>query len=233
MVKEVSGELSISRILSWGIIHLGRRLPAASSDLPEVQRGLRSLSWSCSRWGLPRGVVTVAAGVQRHRFTDSRGLTAGRFLSVALSLDRSRPPLAATLPYGVRTFLPPREGASDPLTTLRTVRGLGPGNADFKVPNGAALSPAPARAHALAQGGGMYAARHSGLTPRHYELAHLEEGGVSLRETISQTLSRSFAFAQDRPLPLERCFLFYVVRRRVEESGYADSSSCWRKKMMR
>ena len=40
---------SISRILSRpkpvGIIHLGRRLPVASSDLPEVQRGQRSLTF--------------------------------------------------------------------------------------------------------------------------------------------------------------------------------------------
>src|SRR4029450_8156810 len=37
----------------------------------------------------------------------------GRLLSVALSPDRSGPPLAATLPSGVRTFLPPRSATSD------------------------------------------------------------------------------------------------------------------------
>src|SRR5262249_28109497 len=41
------------------------------------------------------------------RFTLTPDLTAeGGLLSVALSPDRSGPPLAAILPYGVRTFLP-------------------------------------------------------------------------------------------------------------------------------
>src|SRR5437870_9228724 len=42
-------------------------------------------------------------------FTLAPSLAArGGLLSVALSPDRSEPPLAATLPCGVRTFLPPR-----------------------------------------------------------------------------------------------------------------------------
>ena len=49
-----------------------------------------------------------------HRFTIAPRLAArGCLLSVALSPDRSGPPLAATLPCGVRTFLPPRGAASD------------------------------------------------------------------------------------------------------------------------
>ena len=43
-----------------------------------------------------------------HRFTLAPGRQArGGLLSVALSPDRSGPPLTATLPCGVRTFLPP------------------------------------------------------------------------------------------------------------------------------
>ena len=49
-----------------------------------------------------------------HRFTIAPRLAArGCLLSVALSPDRSGPPLAATLPCGVRTFLPPPGAASD------------------------------------------------------------------------------------------------------------------------
>jgi len=61
----------VSRVLSRAVISLGRRLPAASSDLPEGQTGRTSprrrqvvaktprraaalpSAWSCSGWGLP------------------------------------------------------------------------------------------------------------------------------------------------------------------------------------
>src|SRR5436309_15350903 len=56
-----------------------------------------------------------------HRFTIAPRLAArGCLLSVALSPDRSGPPLAATLPCGVRTFLPPRGAASDCSTSSRS-----------------------------------------------------------------------------------------------------------------
>ena len=68
----------------------------------------------------PGGVYRVSAltsgpgELLPHRFTVAPRLTArGCLLSVALSPDRSGPPLAATMPCGVRTFLPPREAASD------------------------------------------------------------------------------------------------------------------------
>ncbi|GBD24869.1 hypothetical protein HRbin30_00183 [bacterium HR30] len=76
--------------------------------------------WSCSRWGLPSTRVTTNAGALTHRFHRFRqAWLAGRLFSVALSLDRSRPPLAATLPYGVRTFLPGHFSPERPPGPLR------------------------------------------------------------------------------------------------------------------
>ncbi len=46
---------SISRVLSWTIIHLRQVSPPACSDLPESTAGHSSRIpiWSCSEWGLP------------------------------------------------------------------------------------------------------------------------------------------------------------------------------------
>ena len=107
---------SISRILcplsGAAVIPLDRRLPAGSSDIPEVERGPRALVLVLLRVGF--------AARRRHRRRGSSPIVSptprssrGRLLSVALSPDRSGPPLAATLPCGVRTFLPPRSEASD------------------------------------------------------------------------------------------------------------------------
>lgn len=107
---------SISRILfplaRAAVIPLDRRLPAGSSDVPEAKRGPRNLVFVLLRVGF--------AARHRHRCRGSSPIVSptpryarGRLLSVALSPDRSGPPLAATLPFGVRTFLPPRSEASD------------------------------------------------------------------------------------------------------------------------
>jgi len=110
---------SISRILcplsGAAVIPLDRRLPAGSSDVPEDERGPRNLVFVLLRVGF--------AARRRHRRRGSLPIVSptprssrGRLLSVALSPDRSGPPLAATLPSGVRTFLPPRSATSDCLT---------------------------------------------------------------------------------------------------------------------
>ena len=81
--------------------------------------------WSCSRWGLPCVRHHWRTGeLLPHLFNLTRRSGANRsppggVFSVALSLDRSRPPLAATLSCGVRTFLLrvlPRKRPSDPLS---------------------------------------------------------------------------------------------------------------------
>ncbi len=94
-------------------IPLDRRLPAGSSDIPEVERGPRDLVLVLLRVGF------AARRRYRHRGSlpivspTPRAETRGRLLSVALSPDRSEPPLAATRPAGVRTFLPPRSATRD------------------------------------------------------------------------------------------------------------------------
>ncbi len=46
---------TISRVLSWTVIHLGPASPQASCDLPEPSAGRTYWVpiWSCSKWGLP------------------------------------------------------------------------------------------------------------------------------------------------------------------------------------
>src|SRR5205823_2792685 len=65
---------------------------------------------SCSGWGLPsiRPHERIWRALTSPFHPCSRLAARGGLFSVALSPDRSRPPLAATLPSGVRTFLPPR-----------------------------------------------------------------------------------------------------------------------------
>ena len=54
---------SISRVLSWTIIHLRPASPPACSDLPEstAGRSIRIPIWSCSEWGLPSPRLLPAA----------------------------------------------------------------------------------------------------------------------------------------------------------------------------
>ena len=68
---------------------------------------------SCSGWGLPsiRPHERIWRALTSPFHPCSGRVARGGLLSVALSPDRSRPPLAATLPCGVRTFLPPRSAA--------------------------------------------------------------------------------------------------------------------------
>ena len=121
---------SVSRILSS---RPGSESSSHSSG-PPVARGIerptRGNGRAARAW--PRGQTSLLhglapGGVYRasalssgpgellpHRFTVApRPKARGCLLSVALSPDRSGPPLAATMPCGVRTFLPPREAASD------------------------------------------------------------------------------------------------------------------------
>ncbi len=80
---------------------------------------------SCSGWGLPSARPHGRAWrALTSPFHPCSGPTArGGLLSVALSPDRSGPSLAATLPCGVRTFLPPRRGGRL-LDLLRRTRSL-------------------------------------------------------------------------------------------------------------
>ena len=84
--------------------------------VPDPKAGLPPTP-SCSGWGLPsvrpheRTWRALTSPFHPCRGTDTRG---GLF-SVALSPGRPGPPLAATLPCGVRTFLPPvRRAAARP-----------------------------------------------------------------------------------------------------------------------
>ena len=54
---------SISRVLSWTIIHLRQVSPLACSDLPEstVGHSIWIPIWSCSGWGLPSPRLLPAA----------------------------------------------------------------------------------------------------------------------------------------------------------------------------
>ena len=71
--------------------------PAGSSDVPEGARATQPSFVSCSKWGLPRMLVSKLAGEDTHRFTSSFSATPKRRLfSVALSPDYSGLPLAAT-----------------------------------------------------------------------------------------------------------------------------------------
>ena len=83
---------SISRVLSWTIIHLRQVSPPACSDLPEsaAGRSWRIPIWSCSGWGLPSPRLLPAArcALTAPFHPYPRG---GGILSVALSVG-SRPP---------------------------------------------------------------------------------------------------------------------------------------------
>ncbi len=54
---------SVSRVLSWTIIHLRQVSPPACSNLPEstVGHSKRIPIWSCSEWGLPSPRLLPAA----------------------------------------------------------------------------------------------------------------------------------------------------------------------------
>ncbi len=86
---------SISRVLSWTIIHLGQMSPSASSNLPRNSAGrtLCSSIWSCSRWGLPCHFCCQKRGaLLPHPFTltDLPKQTGG-ILSVALAVGSRLP----------------------------------------------------------------------------------------------------------------------------------------------
>ena len=113
-------------------IPLARRLPGASSNLPErlirTDSGsvLQSRIWShavpirsCSRWGLPcRFRCRKRGALLPHRFTLAaavRNARRGGLFSVALSLNCPEGPFAGRYPapfvHGARTFLPGRLSA--------------------------------------------------------------------------------------------------------------------------
>ena len=87
---------SISRVLSWTIIHLRQVSPPACSDLPEstVGHSIWIPIWSCSGWGLPSPrllpAVRCALTAPFHPYL-ATGKWPGGILSVALSVG-SRPP---------------------------------------------------------------------------------------------------------------------------------------------
>ena len=84
---------TVSRILSWTVIHLGPRLPEGSCCQP-VPPGqdtpCAAPIWHCSRWGLPcRSGCPSRGGLLPHLFT--LALQRGGPFSVALSLGLPRP----------------------------------------------------------------------------------------------------------------------------------------------
>ena len=111
-------------------ISLGRRLPGASSDrtrstLPCGNPGGQPSSprrrkaepiWSCSEWGFPGPPITRGTGeLLPRRFTLTSGTSphfAERPGAVCFLWHypsrRQDSALRSTLPYGARTFLPPR-----------------------------------------------------------------------------------------------------------------------------
>ena len=100
----------------------GRYRPARAT-YPRVGAGHATLLLVLLRVGFAERTRLRGRWWDTHRFTDSsRPQPRGRLLSVALSPDHSGPSLTATLPCGVRTFLPPRacrdERPPDPLRTL-------------------------------------------------------------------------------------------------------------------
>ncbi len=90
---------AVSRILfpvnRAAIIHLGRRLPAASSDLPgSIGRAAlkRFPIRSCSGWVYLASRVTTRTGeLLPHPFTLTSGIPGGGLLSVALALGLPPP----------------------------------------------------------------------------------------------------------------------------------------------
>src|SRR6266849_1134816 len=128
--KPIRRRRSLSRILSS---RPGSGSSSHSSGPPVARWIERPTRWNgraarvrpCGRASLllglaPGGVYRASAltsgpgELLPHRFTVApRPKARGCLFSVALSPDRSGPPLTATLPCGVRTFLPSREAASD------------------------------------------------------------------------------------------------------------------------
>ena len=121
---------SVSRILSsrpgsGSSSHSSGPPVARGIERPTRGNGRAARAWPRGQTSLlhglaPGGVYRASAlssgpgELLPHRFTVApRPKARGCLLSVALSPDRSGPPLAATMPCGVRTFLPPREAASD------------------------------------------------------------------------------------------------------------------------
>ena len=121
---------SLSRILfsrpgSGSSSHSSGPPVARGIERPTRGNGRAARARPCDRTSLllglaPGGVYRASAltsgpgELLPHRFTVApRPEARGGLLSVALSPDRSGPPLAATLPCGVRTFLLPANRASD------------------------------------------------------------------------------------------------------------------------
>ncbi len=89
------GSWPISRVLSWTVIHLGRRSRAASCSLPADSGGppvFRKTClpiWPCSGWGLPVGTVarpTVRSYRTISPLPDLTCVSHRRYVSVALSV---------------------------------------------------------------------------------------------------------------------------------------------------
>jgi len=105
-------------IKATAIIHLAPRLLAPSSDLT---RGFwadhLTLLFGLAPSGVCQASTITGEPVSSYlAFSTLPGAEApGGVFSVVLSLDPSRPPLAATLSCGVRTFLPLPEAESDRL----------------------------------------------------------------------------------------------------------------------
>ena len=99
---------SISRVLSWTIIHLRRASPLACSDLPGSAEGhgIRIPIWSCSEWGLPSPRLLPAARCALtapfHPY-----LRRAQAVSFLLHFPWAHTPqaLPGTLISGARTFL--------------------------------------------------------------------------------------------------------------------------------
>jgi len=135
-LRAVRRRRSLSRILSAR--PTGGR--SSHSSRPPVARGIQRPTRGneratrvrpCDRTSLLHGLAP--GGVYRasvltngpgellpHRFTLAATLASrGGFFSVALSADHSAPPLTATLPCGVRTFLVPSRNVTRLLDLLR------------------------------------------------------------------------------------------------------------------
>jgi hypothetical protein len=106
-------------LLGVTVIHLGRRLPDASSDRPGKRAENRPCGyprafpiWSCSRWGLPsRFRYRKRGALLPHLFTlTGRPEPAGGLLSVALAVTKTEISAPGRYPapcfQGARTFLP-------------------------------------------------------------------------------------------------------------------------------